>query len=238
MSTSTTEAIQTTGKRIYNFSAGPATLPEEVLRTAQHDLWNIDDSGIGILEHSHRGAVVDRVFDEADADLRRIAGITGDYDILFLQGGATLQFTMVPMNFLAARRTADYLDTGSWTSKAIKEAKHFGEVNVAFEGKTTDYQNIPTKLSLTADELRKAYTANISKGGLMFTIERPVTIPATVSCTLSLPDGQTVELSGEVRHVEPSPTSNECEVGVQFTALAPAVRATLEKSVAAFAAGK
>ncbi len=94
------------------------------------------------------------------------------------------------------------------------------------------------ELSLTADELRKAYTANISKGGLMFTIERPVTIPATVSCTLSLPDGQTVELSGEVRHVEPSRTSNECEVGVQFKALDPAVQATLEKSVAAFAARK
>lgn len=135
--------------RILNFSAGPAVLPESVLHQARADLWNIAGSGIGILEHSHRGAVFTRILEEAEADCRAIAGIGDDHAVLFLQGGASLQFSMVPMNFLAASRTADHLDTGVWTTKAIKEARKVGTVHVAFDGSRTHYDHVPT-----ADEIR------------------------------------------------------------------------------------
>lgn len=131
-------------KRIFNFSAGPAVLPEEVLKQAQQDIWNIFGTGIGIMEHSHRGPAFDRVMEEAIADCRQIANITSDYEVLFLQGGATTQFAMIPMNFLPEGGTADYPDTGVWTTKAIKEAKLFGNVNVGFEGSKVGYAYVPT----------------------------------------------------------------------------------------------
>src|SRR5690554_6584182 len=108
--------IQPHTQRIFNFSAGPAVLPEEVLQQAQQDIWNIAGSGIGIMEHSHRGAEFDRVLEEAVADCRQIANISDNYDILFLQGGATTQFALVPMNFLQTEQVADYPVTGVWNS--------------------------------------------------------------------------------------------------------------------------
>jgi len=153
MTTSTSTAASTVaadpGARIYNFSAGPATLPEEVIRQAQTDLWNIDGSGVGIMEHSHRGKVFDRVIAEAEADCREIGGIGDEYAVLFLQGGASMQFSMIPMSFLAEGRTADYLDTGVWATKAIKEARREGNVNVAFDGSTCGYDHTPTDEELT-----------------------------------------------------------------------------------------
>jgi phosphoserine aminotransferase len=137
--------------RIYNFSAGPAVLPEEVLQQAQRDLWSIDGSGIGIMEHSHRGKVFDRIIDEAVADCRKLANIGDDYEVLFLHGGATLQFAMIPMSYLSPETSADYLDTGEWTSKAIKEAKFFGKVNVAFEGSKTKYDHVPSDEEVRLD---------------------------------------------------------------------------------------
>ena len=164
MTTTTTSLGETEalGKRIYNFSAGPAVLPEEVLLQARQDLWSIDGSGIGILEHSHRGKVFTGVLEQAEADCRRIAGIGDDHHVLFLQGGASLQFAMIPMSFLAADRTADYVDTGSWTTKAIKEARPFGNVNVAFDGSNTGYDHVPAadELSLTADAAYTFYCDN------------------------------------------------------------------------------
>ena len=118
-STSPTDAKHL-GRRIFNFSAGPAVLPEEVLHQARQDIWNIADSGIGILEHSHRGPVFNRVIEEAEADCRQVAGISDDYHVLFLQGGASTQFTMLPANLLPDGATADYLNTGSWSKKALK----------------------------------------------------------------------------------------------------------------------
>ncbi len=138
-------------QRIYNFSAGPAVLPEEVIRQAQQDLWSIFDSGIGIMEHSHRGKVFDRVIDEAIADCRALANISDDYEILFLQGGATLQFAMIPMSYLSPEKSADYIDTGEWTSKAMKEAKLFGKVNVAFDGSKTKYDHAPADSEVKLD---------------------------------------------------------------------------------------
>jgi phosphoserine aminotransferase len=131
-------------KRIFNFSAGPAILPEEVLLQCQQDIWSIFESGVGIMEHSHRGPVFDRVIDEAKADCRAIANISDEYEVLFLQGGATTQFAMIPMNFLSPETIADYPDTGVWTTKAIKEAKLFGKVNVAFEGSKVNYAYVPS----------------------------------------------------------------------------------------------
>jgi phosphoserine aminotransferase len=142
-----------------------------VLRQAQADLWSIAGSGIGILEHSHRGPVFDRVIEEAEADCRALAGISGDYHVLFLQGGATLQFAMVPMSFLPAGSAADYLDTGVWTSKAIKEAKLFGAVNVAFEGKDSNYDHVPAaaEIKLSPGAAYTWYCSNNTVYGTQYT---------------------------------------------------------------------
>jgi len=129
--------------RIFNFAPGPAVLPEEVLEEARVDIWNIDRSGIGILEHSHRGAVVDRLFSEAAADCRELAGIPDSYVVLFLQGGASTQFFMLPAYFLAEEGTADYLNTGSWSQKAIAEAKLYGKVHVACSSEDANFSYIP-----------------------------------------------------------------------------------------------
>jgi phosphoserine aminotransferase len=181
ITTSPTDA-KPPGKRIYNFSAGPAVLPEEVLQQARQDIWDIGGTGIGILEHSHRGKLFTRVIEEAEADCRRLASISDDYDILFLQGGATLQFAMVPMSFLAGDRTADYLDTGSWSTKAIKEAKLFGNVNIAFDGSRTAYDHIPAadELSLTEGAVYSYYCANNTIKGTEFN-EPPATGSPLVS---------------------------------------------------------
>jgi phosphoserine aminotransferase len=170
------DEIQALGKRLHNFSAGPAVLPEEVLLQARQDLWSIDGSGIGILEHSHRGKVFTNVIEQAEADCRRIGGISDDYHVLFLQGGATLQFAMVPMSFLAAGGTADYIDTGSWTTKAIKEAKPFGNVGIAFDGGKTGYDHVPAndELSLTPDAVYSYYCSNNTIFGTEFS-EPPAT---------------------------------------------------------------
>lgn len=159
---SPTTAVTKSSDRIYNFSAGPAVLPEPVLKQAQQDIWNIAGSGIGIMEHSHRGKVFDAVINEAIADCRRIANISDDYEILFLQGGATTQFAMIPMSFLSPGATADYPDTGVWTTKAIKEAKLFGTVNVAFEGSKTGYDHTPLddEINRTAGAAYMHYCSN------------------------------------------------------------------------------
>ena len=136
--------------RIHNFSAGPAVLPEPVLRKAQEAVWNVAGSGIGIMEHSHRGKVFDRILNEAEASCRALAGIPDDYSVLFLQGGASLQFTMVPMNLLPADRTADYLLTGVWAQKAVKEAKVLGgKVHIAASSEATNFDRIPKPGEIT-----------------------------------------------------------------------------------------
>ncbi len=130
--------------RIFNFSAGPAVLPEPVLKKAQDALWNVDGSGIGIMEHSHRGKTFDRIIEEAERNCRDLAGIPDNYRVLFLQGGASLQFSMVPMNLLPAERTADYLLTGVWAQKAVKEAKVLGgKVHIAASSEATNFDRIP-----------------------------------------------------------------------------------------------
>ena len=129
--------------RIHNFGAGPGVLPEQVLRQAQQDIWNIAGSGIGILEHSHRGKLFERVIAEADEEARRLADIPDRYKILFIQGGASQQFAMVPMNLLLSGRTADFLVTGLWAQKALKEAQKYGKTHVAMSGDSCKFTRIP-----------------------------------------------------------------------------------------------
>src|SRR4249920_3107086 len=113
----------TTIHRVYNFSAGPAVMPLTVLEEIQRDLIALPGVGMSILEISHRSKTFESILGEAEADIRALAGIPANYRVLFLQGGASLQFSMVPMNLLASGSTADYVDSGSFAYNAIKEAK-------------------------------------------------------------------------------------------------------------------
>ncbi|MGE7949975.1 3-phosphoserine/phosphohydroxythreonine transaminase [Lysinibacillus sp. NPDC093688] len=130
-------------QRAYNFNAGPSALPLEVLEKAQQQLVNFRDSGMSIMEMSHRSAIFDEVHNEAIALLKKLYAIPENYEVLFLQGGASLQFTMIPMNFLQADQKASYVLSGSWSEKAIKEAKLFGTPVEAASTKENQYRNIP-----------------------------------------------------------------------------------------------
>src|SRR5215831_14874737 len=121
----------TTVHRVFNFAAGPAVLPLPVLEQMQRDLLALPDVGMSILEISHRSKVFESILAQAEADIRALAAVPANYKVLFLQGGASLQFSMVPMNLLGPGQTADYIDSGSWAEKAVKEAKKVGTVNVA-----------------------------------------------------------------------------------------------------------
>lgn len=130
--------------RVFNFSAGPACLPESVLREAREDMWDLFGTGIGILEQSHRSPAYDRVLEEAMADCRRVTNIPDDYEVMFVHGGATNQCWMIPANFLPAGRTADYFWTGKWAKDAISEVHHYGHCHVAGSSAPTNFDHIPT----------------------------------------------------------------------------------------------
>jgi phosphoserine aminotransferase len=138
-----------TATRIVNFAAGPAVLPVPVLEQVQRDLLALPGVGMSILEISHRSKTFEAILAEAEADTRKLAGISDDYKILFLQGGASLQFSMVPMNLLTEGGTADYIVTGAWSQKALKEAKRVGHVNVAASTESENFVRIPRQ-----DELK------------------------------------------------------------------------------------
>ena len=138
-------------ERIYNFSAGPAVLPEEVLREAQRDLLSLPGVGESILEISHRSKVFDEIIGGCDADIRTLAGIPAGYQVLFLQGGASLQFSMVPMNILPAGGKADYILTGSWSKKAVKEAQKVGTVQIAGSTESENFSRIPAASEIRID---------------------------------------------------------------------------------------
>ncbi len=130
-------------KRIYNFSAGPAILPEEVLLEAQKDLFALPGVGMSVMEISHRSKTFDKIFADAVSGLRTLLNISDKYEILFLQGGASLQFSMVPMNLMPPKNKADYIVTGSWSKKAVKEAKRVGTVNIAASTENDKFNRIP-----------------------------------------------------------------------------------------------
>lgn len=153
--------------RIYNFSAGPAVLPEEVLLEAQKDLFALPGVGMSILEISHRSKTYDAIHQEAKDGLKQLLNIPDDYAILFLQGGASLQFSMVPLNLMPPKNKADYILTGSWSKKAMKEAKRVGTVNIAAtteegEGEKKYFKRIPkqSELKLDPDAAYVHFTSN------------------------------------------------------------------------------
>lgn len=156
----------------YNFSAGPAMLPTAVLEQAQQELTDYQGSGMSVMEMSHRSKVYMAIAEQAEADLREIYAIPDNYKVLFLQGGASSQFAMIPMNLLgrSAANSADYLNTGSWSKKAIAEAKRFGEVNVAASGEQSNFSHIPEPASwqLNPDASYFHYTPNETIGGVEF----------------------------------------------------------------------
>jgi phosphoserine aminotransferase len=138
----------TTIHRVYNFSSGPAVLPLPVLEQIQRDLLALPGVGMSILEISHRSKAFEAIRDQAESDIRALADVPSNYRVLFLQGGASLQFSMVPMNLLDPGTTADYIDAGSWGEKAIKEAKRVGAVNVAASTKSENYARVPAQREL------------------------------------------------------------------------------------------
>jgi phosphoserine aminotransferase len=137
-----------TTTRVFNFSAGPAVLPVPVLEQAQRDLIALPGVGMSVMEISHRSKVFENLLADAVAGIRELAGVPSNYRILFLQGGASLQFSMVPMNLLRAETVADYIDTGTWAVKAVEEAKRVGAVNVTGSTKADKYKRIPTPVEL------------------------------------------------------------------------------------------
>ena len=172
--------------RIHNFSAGPAILPLEVLQKAQSDLVDYEGTGTCIMEKSHRGVDYTQVHEESISLLTSILDLGDDFEILFLQGGASTQFLMAPMNLLFSGQTADYINTGAWSTKAIKEAKAFGEINEAYSGKDRNFTHIPTQEELKLNEQAKYvhFTSNNTIFGTQFATE-PETNGVPLVCDAS-----------------------------------------------------
>ena len=138
-------------KRVYNFSAGPAVLPEEVLREAADEMLDYNGSGMSVMEMSHRSKVFQTIIDEAEQDIRDLLAIPDNYRVLFMQGGASLQFAMVPMNFMKNRK-ADYIITGQWAKKAYQEAQLYGTANAIASSADKTFSYIPDCSDLPISE--------------------------------------------------------------------------------------
>ncbi len=157
-------------RQTVNFSAGPATLPEEVLQQAASEMLDWNGSGQSVMEMSHRGKEYMSIHAQAEADLRELMGIPSNYKVLFLQGGATTQFAMVPLNLLRGKDQADYINTGEWSKKAIKEAKLFAKVNVAASSEDRNFTYAPRQADwkLNKDAAYVHYCINETIGGVEF----------------------------------------------------------------------
>lgn len=156
--------------RVYNFSAGPAALPEDVLKRAQEEMTDWHGCGMSVMEMSHRGKEFMSIAEKAEADLRELMAIPDNYKVLFLQGGASSQFAMVPLNLTVNNKKVDYINTGAWSKKAIAEAKRFADVNVASTMEDNNFTSIPHQkdLNLTTDAAYVHYTPNETIGGVEF----------------------------------------------------------------------
>jgi len=174
--------------RCYNFCAGPAALPESVLEIARDDMLEWHGKGLSLMEMSHRSPEVVGVAQHAERTLRRLLGITDDYAVLFLQGGASTQFSSVPLNLLGDRRGADYVNTGEWSKKAIEEGRRYGEVNVVASSKDTNFASIPPQRQwqLGPEAAYLHYTPNETIGGVEFFWTPQVGVPlvADMSSTI------------------------------------------------------
>jgi len=156
--------------RVYNFSAGPAMLPQAVLEKAQQEFLDWNGSGMNVMEMSHRGKEFMSIAQQAEADLRDVMQIPDNYKVLFLQGGASSQFAGIPMNLLRGKTTADYFNTGQWSKKAISEAKRYCDVNVVASSEAENFSTVPEKetWNLNPDAAYVHYTTNETIGGVEF----------------------------------------------------------------------
>ncbi len=174
--------------RVHNFCAGPASLPLEVLEQAQREMIDWQGTGMSIMEMSHRGSEIVGIAEAAEADLRELLGISDDYAVLFLQGGASMQFAAIPLNLLGDKKTADYANTGQWSIKAIEEAKRYCDVNVVADAKSTNFSTIPdfSTWKLNKDAAYLHYTPNETIGGVEFFWTPKVNVPivADMSSTI------------------------------------------------------
>ncbi|CAG0911837.1 unnamed protein product, partial [Cyprideis torosa] len=173
--------------RVYNFSAGPAALPETVLKQASEEMLDWNASGMSVMEMSHRGKEFMSIAEAAESTLRTLMEIPDNYKVLFLQGGASTQFAMIPMN-LGAGRVMDYVNTGAWSKKAIKEAKKYGTVNVVASSEDSNFTTIPdfSDWQLSNDAAFLHYTPNETIGGVEFSYVPDVDVPivADMSSTI------------------------------------------------------
>jgi phosphoserine aminotransferase len=165
--------------RIFNFSAGPAMLPAEVLSRAGDEMLDWRGSGMGVMEMSHRGKEFISIYEEVEHDLRELLGVPANYKILLLQGGATLQFAQIPMNLLRGKSKADYVNTGEWSKKAIKEAKQYCDVHIAASSEDKNFSYAPKNWNVRPDAAYVHYCSNETIGGVEFHA-----VPATGSVPL------------------------------------------------------
>ena len=158
--------------RVHNFNPGPAALPLPVLEQAQAEMLDYAGSGMSVMELSHRSKEFAAIIEAAQANVRKLMNVSDDYTVLFMQGGASLQFVMIPQNLRREGRTADYVDTGSWASKAIKEGKIGGSMNVAWSGKEENYTRVPraSELNLTPGAEYVHICSNETIGGIRFAV--------------------------------------------------------------------
>ncbi|RLC49154.1 MAG: 3-phosphoserine/phosphohydroxythreonine transaminase, partial [Candidatus Cloacimonadota bacterium] len=158
--------------RVHNFSAGPAVLPEEVLKEVQNELLDYRGEGLSVMEMSHRSATFQAIIDDAMATMKKLMNLGDDYDVLFLQGGASTQFYMIPLNFCPEGKTANYINTGAWSTKALKEAKKIGKkMHVAATSEDKDFTYIPKDFELSENPAYLHITTNNTIRGTEFHFE-------------------------------------------------------------------
>ena len=174
--------------RCYNFCAGPASLPESVLESARDDLLDWHGKGLSLMEMSHRSPEVVGVAERAEQTVRDLLGISDDYAVLFLQGGASTQFSAVPLNILGGKGSADYINTGQWSKKAIAEARRYCDVNVAASSEDTNFSTIPPRDSwqLGSDAAYLHYTPNETIGGVEYFWTPQANVPLVTDMSSTL----------------------------------------------------
>ena len=175
----------TTPKRVFNFNPGPAVLPLEVLEQAQAELLDFKGTGMSVMEISHRSKEFEAVIQTAEADLRELYGIPANYKVMFLQGGASLQFAMLPMNLRPAGASADYIVTGTWSKTAIKEAQKLGAARAAANTEKEGFKGLPASLDLDPNAAYLHFTSNETIHGVEFFTEPtpPAGVPLVCDCS-------------------------------------------------------
>lgn len=174
--------------RVFNFSAGPAMLPEAVLLKAQQEMLDWHGCGMSVMEMSHRGKEYISIAEKAEADLREIMNIPANYKVLFLQGGASSQFAAVPINLMGTKRKADYILTGQWSKKAIEEAKRFGDINIAASSADSKFTTVPAQSAwqLSDDAAYLHYTPNETIVGVEFPFTPDVDVPVVADMSSTI----------------------------------------------------